>query len=89
MQWPTRRNLVVALAATILFAVSGLAAWPQGGRTIRMILPFPPGGPADIIARLVAQQVGSAGGPTMVVENHRLGEARPVYDVNDAIFCRA
>jgi tripartite-type tricarboxylate transporter receptor subunit TctC len=35
-----------------------------------MILPFPPGGPADIMARLVVQQVGSAGGPTMVVESH-------------------
>jgi len=35
-----------------------------------MILPFPPGGPADIMARLVAQQVGAEGGPTMVVESH-------------------
>ena len=35
-----------------------------------MILPFPPGGPADVMARLVAQQVGSVGGPTMVVESH-------------------
>jgi tripartite-type tricarboxylate transporter receptor subunit TctC len=70
MQWPKRKNLAVALAATILFAVSGFAAWSQDGRTIRMILPFPAGGPADIMARLVAQQVGSAGGPTMVVEAH-------------------
>jgi tripartite-type tricarboxylate transporter receptor subunit TctC len=53
-----------------MFAVSGFAAGAQGGRTIRMILPFPTGGPADIMARLVAQQVGSAGGPTMVVESH-------------------
>jgi tripartite-type tricarboxylate transporter receptor subunit TctC len=35
-----------------------------------LILPFPSGGPADIMARLVAQQIGSAGGPTMVVESH-------------------
>lgn len=70
MQWPERKNLAVALAAAILFAVSGFAAWPQSGRTIRLILPFPPGGPADIMARLVAQQVGAAGGPTMVVESH-------------------
>jgi tripartite-type tricarboxylate transporter receptor subunit TctC len=70
MQWSERKNLAIALAAAILFAVSGFAAWPQGGRTIRMILPFPPGGPADVMARLVAQQIGSAGGPTMVVESH-------------------
>jgi len=70
MQWPKRENLAVALVATILFAASGSAVWPQGGRTIRLILPFPPGGPADTMARLVAQQVGAAGGPTMVVESH-------------------
>jgi tripartite-type tricarboxylate transporter receptor subunit TctC len=70
MQWSKRKNLTFALAATILFGVSGFAAWPQGGRTIRMILPFPPGGPADVMARLVAQQIGSASGPTMVVESH-------------------
>ena len=70
MQWSKRKNLAVALAAAILFAASGSAAWPQGGRTIRMILPFPPGGPADIMARLLAQQVGAEGGPTMVVESH-------------------
>jgi len=70
MQWPKRKNLAVALAATILFAVSGFVAWSQGGGTIRMILPFPPGGPADTMARLVVQQIGAAGGPTMVVESH-------------------
>ncbi|MGD0023334.1 MAG: tripartite tricarboxylate transporter substrate binding protein [Xanthobacteraceae bacterium] len=35
-----------------------------------MILPFPPGGPADAMARLLAEQIGAAGGPTMVVESH-------------------
>jgi tripartite-type tricarboxylate transporter receptor subunit TctC len=63
-------NLAVALVATIFFAVSECAAWAQAGGTIKLILPFPPGGPADIMARLVAEQVGSAGGPAMVVESH-------------------
>jgi len=53
-----------------LLAVSGFAAWSQAGGSIRLILPFPPGGPADIMARLVAKQIGATGGPTMVVENH-------------------
>ena len=70
MQWPKRKNLAVALAATILFAVSGFSAWPQTGPTIKLILPFPPGGPADTMARLVVQQIGATGGPTMVVESH-------------------
>ena len=38
-------------------------------RTIRLILPFPPGGPADVMARVVAQQIGTSGGPSMVVES--------------------
>ena len=70
MQWHKRKNLTVALAATIFLATSGFVAWSQGGETIKMILPFPPGGPADIMARVVAQQVGAEGGPTMVVESH-------------------
>jgi len=70
MQWLKRTPLVGALAAAMLLAASAPAAWSQNGRTIRLILPFPPGGPADTMARLVAQQIGSAGGPTMVVESH-------------------
>jgi tripartite-type tricarboxylate transporter receptor subunit TctC len=63
--------LPVALTiVTLIGALTSSAAWSQAGQTIRLILPFPPGGPADIMARLVAQQVGSAGGPTMVVESH-------------------
>jgi tripartite-type tricarboxylate transporter receptor subunit TctC len=70
MPWRKRNNLTVALAVIIFLAVSSFAAWPQTGPIIKLILPFPVGGPADIMARLVAQQVGSAGGPTMVVESH-------------------
>jgi tripartite-type tricarboxylate transporter receptor subunit TctC len=64
------RRFVLALVAAALFALAGPNAWSQGGRTIRLILPFPPGGPADAMARLVAEQVGASGGPTMVLESH-------------------
>ncbi len=70
MQWHKRICLTAALAALTLVGVFGSCVWSQSGRTIRLILPFPPGGPADTMARLVAQQIGSAGGPTMVVESH-------------------
>lgn len=70
MQWDMRSRLTVAFVAGILLALAGTAAWPQSGRTIRLILPFPPGGPADAMARLVAEQIGGSGGPTMVVESH-------------------
>ncbi len=70
MQWHNRRRLALALVAGISLLLTGPAAWPQSGGTIRMILPFPPGGPADAMARLLAQQIGAAGGPTMVLESH-------------------
>ena len=35
-----------------------------------MIVPYPPGGGADVLVRILINQVGAMGGPTMVVENH-------------------
>jgi tripartite-type tricarboxylate transporter receptor subunit TctC len=70
MPGANRTPLRIALAAVTLLALAGTTAWPQSGGTIRLILPFPPGGPADAMARLLADQVGASGGPTMVVESH-------------------
>ncbi len=71
MQWHRQIRLRVVLTIiTLMGALACSAAWSQGGRTIRLILPFPPGGPADAMARLVAQQIGASGGPTIVVESH-------------------
>jgi len=57
MQW--RLCLPVALTIVTLIGVfTSSAAWSPS-QTIRLILRFPPGGPADIMARLAAQQVGS------------------------------
>jgi tripartite-type tricarboxylate transporter receptor subunit TctC len=69
MQWPRRGCVAAALAAAILFVLSA-STWPQTGTKIRLILPFPPGGPADSMIRIVAEQIGAAGGPAMVVESH-------------------
>jgi tripartite-type tricarboxylate transporter receptor subunit TctC len=70
MQWHKQIYLAVALAALTLVGVFGSGAWSQAGRTIRLILPFPAGGPADAMARILAQQIGASGGPSMVVESH-------------------
>jgi tripartite-type tricarboxylate transporter receptor subunit TctC len=71
MQWHWRVRLPVALTiVTLIGALAASAAWSQAGGTIRLILPFPPGGPADAMARLVAQQIGTSDGPSMVVESH-------------------
>jgi tripartite-type tricarboxylate transporter receptor subunit TctC len=58
------------------FALIGLAsaapnqtAWPQTGRTIRIVLGVPPGGSIDFLARLLADQISSTTGQTMIVES--------------------
>jgi len=58
-----------AAVAVILFALSGHGAWSQPTRTIKIIVPYPAGGPTDTVARLLADQIGHTQGPTMVVEN--------------------
>ena len=42
-------------------------AWPA--RTVRMIVPFPPGGSADLLGRAVAQKMTENLGQSVVVEN--------------------
>ena len=64
-----RRSL---LTATSLFAATGAGfhsnAWTQQTRSIRLVVPYPPGGPLDIAARALAEQVkGSLG--VVVVDN--------------------
>lgn len=63
------RSLVTACFAIILLALSGNGAWSQTARTIRIIMPSTPGGGGDTLARLLADQIGRAQGPTVVVEN--------------------
>jgi tripartite-type tricarboxylate transporter receptor subunit TctC len=62
-------QFVGAAAAGVFVTLSGHAAWSQAAKTIKIVVPFPPGGPTDFLARLLAEQGGQAQGPTMVVEN--------------------
>ena len=54
---------ILALGA----AASAHAAWPE--RPITMVVPFPPGGPTDLVARVLAKQLTDQLGQTVVVEN--------------------
>ena len=63
----TRRALCAALA---LSAVSGLAsaqAWPN--KPLRIVVPYPPGGSSDIIARAISQPLSAALQQPVIVEN--------------------
>ena len=62
----TRRTLLAIAAAS--FATGAFAqAFPS--KPIRLIVPFPPGGGTDIIARETSQKVAAATGWTFVIEN--------------------
>lgn len=75
-----RRTLFTsAAAATAAAALAPLAAWAEPSdawpqRPIRMVVPFPPGGSADFLGRLIAEKITQATGWVMVVEN-RAGAA--------------
>jgi tripartite-type tricarboxylate transporter receptor subunit TctC len=60
---------VAAAVAVLSVTLSGHGAWSQAARTIKIVVPYPPGGPADTLARLMAEQIGRAQGPTVVIEN--------------------
>ena len=60
--------LVIAGCSGPVLAQSNAAAqWPD--RPIRFIVPFPAGAATDVVARIVAQRLGSHLGQTVVVEN--------------------
>ncbi|MEK8052809.1 tripartite tricarboxylate transporter substrate binding protein [Ideonella sp. DXS22W] len=68
---PTRRTtLALAALASLTAAAPGQAlaqAWPA--KAIRLVVPFPPGGGTDIIARETSQRVAKATGWTFVIDN--------------------
>ncbi len=67
-----QRRALLATGITGALMLAGPAAFAQASypeRPIRLVVPYAPGGSADIVARLVAEAWGKAAGGTMVIEN--------------------
>jgi tripartite-type tricarboxylate transporter receptor subunit TctC len=54
--------LLLALTAAVLpSAQIAIADEPYPSRSIRLIVPFPPGGPTDVMGRLISQALSDLG----------------------------
>lgn len=60
---------VATLLLGATFAAPGQAAAPWPSQPIRLIVPYPPGGSVDNLARLLAPALGQRLGQTIVIEN--------------------
>src|ERR1700730_17090574 len=67
-----KRGLLLTIFTAMLLASGvcyGQSANPYPTRQVRIVVPYPAGGPTDLIARLVAQKLGERLGQSFFVEN--------------------
>lgn len=65
-----RKNFIRTLLATALLGASAVTmaqGWPN--RTVKMIIPFPPGGTLDAVGRMLAQKLTEQTGQTFIIDN--------------------
>jgi tripartite-type tricarboxylate transporter receptor subunit TctC len=61
------KKTLIGLALAMAATVSAFAAYPE--KTVTMVVPFPPGGSTDAIARVLAQKLQEKLGGTFIIDN--------------------
>lgn len=85
----TRKKFVTALAAGAFLLSAGQAAlaqaWPS--KPVRIVVPFPPGGSTDVLARILSQKLSEKWGQQVLIDNRPGGNtliaAQLVAQAND------
>jgi hypothetical protein len=79
----TRRRLIaLSVGSALALSLSGRAAWVQmqsldwPNRVVRFIVPFAAGGPTDLVARVVTEQLSKIWGQQAVIENRGGGTVK-------------
>ena len=64
-----RRHVLQTLGSSLAFGT--LPVWAQEfpSRPVKVIIPFPPGGPTDVLGRIVAQKLSERLGQSFVIDN--------------------
>src|SRR3954468_10931640 len=66
-----------ALLAALVVAATAASAQSYPSRAVKLVVPFPPGGGVDIVARAVGEKLAPRLGPPIVIEN-RSGGGSPI-----------
>ena len=82
----TLRMARLPAALFVICAASGIFAQDYPARPLRLIVPWPPGGGADVIARVIFRKVGDALGQQVIVDN-RGGASTRTRAVNRVPAC--
>lgn len=73
MQSPASRHRCLAIVFALVFAAGGAPGIATGqaypSKPIRLVVPFPPGGSLDVVARAIGQKLTEAWGQPIVIDN--------------------